>query len=175
MMPDYVSTDYRNFSHYMSEDRKLKAEQNMLFGYNIASALHLYFDQSGNAAIGGISVFNNYFFGYIDHVSITYRAKSPKEILDHASLIDYYSFDCSLIFESGSNLLHGSAIGQTVVSERVNNVLQFYSSNAYFQAFDFTALIHLSTQSTGDDWCDSLLGFSTKGQLIAKFENLIVL
>jgi hypothetical protein len=101
---------------------------------------HLFTGQSGNVEIAGVSVFNRYFFGYIDHVSVTYRAETAKEILDDASLVVYYLFDYGSTLDSGPNLLHGFPTGQTTVSGRVNNALEFDSSNGYFQASGFTGL-----------------------------------
>jgi hypothetical protein len=75
----------------------------------------LYLGQSGSVQIGSILPFADYFIGYIDQVSITYRVKTANEILDDASLVAYYSFDCGSTLDSGPNLLHGSASGQTFI------------------------------------------------------------
>ena len=66
--------------------------------------------------------------------------KTAKEILDDASLVAYYSFDCGSTLDSGPNLLHDYASGQTTVTGQVNSALQFDSSNGYFQTSGFTAL-----------------------------------
>jgi hypothetical protein len=75
-----------------------------------------------------------------DHVSITYRAKTSNEILDDASPVAYYSFDCGSTLDTGPNLLHGHANGQTTVAGQINEAIEFNSSTAYFQASGFTAL-----------------------------------
>jgi hypothetical protein len=157
-------------------------------------ASHLYLGQSGNAAIGSVPVLHNYFIGYIDHVSVTYRAKTVAEILNDASLVAYYSFDCESTFDSGPNLLHGTAVEQMNVVGQVNNALQFNSSNAYFQAFGFTALgsskepysvslwvkplslagtlVHVSTHADGTGSCLSVLGFLATGALVTMGPNI---
>lgn len=153
----------------------------------------LYLGQSGDVTIGRISLFNDPYFGYIDQVSITHRVKTASEILDDATLIAYYSFDCESIFDSGPNLLHGSAIGHIFVAGQINQAIAFNSSTAYFQAFGFTSLgmsnesfsislwikpsiltgtiIHLSNESTGNGWCMPILGFSASGNIIAQIPN----
>lgn len=153
------------------------------------NAAHLYLGQSGEATIGSIPILSRYFIGYIDHVSVMYRTKTDDEILDDASLVAYYSFDCGSTLDSGPNLLHGTAIGQTMITGRTNNALQFTSSGAYFQAYGFTSLgsskqsysislwikpsnlsgtlVHISTQSNGTGPCFSVLGFSAAGGLVA--------
>jgi hypothetical protein len=71
---------------------------------------HIYLGQLGDAAIGSVPVLNSYFIGYIDNVSVTHRTKTVDEILDNASLVAYYSFDCRSTFDLGPNLLHGKAV-----------------------------------------------------------------
>ncbi len=157
------------------------------------SASHLYLGQLGNAVIGGIPLFGSNFVGYIDHVSINYRVKTDSEILDDASLVAYYSFDCGSTLDSGPNLLHGNASKQIISIGRINDAIAFNSSTAYFQAFDFTALgtsnqsfsislwikplningtlVHLSDVSTGNGSCMTILGFSVSGNIIARISN----
>jgi hypothetical protein len=154
------------------------------------SSPHLYLGQSGDLSIGKILPFTDPFIGYIDQVSITYRAKTTKEILDDASLVAYYSFDCESTLDSGPNLLHGSASGHRFITGRINDAIQFNSTTAYFQAFSFTALgtsnqsfsislwikptnvigtlVHLSAASTGNGWCASVLGFNTLANITAR-------
>ncbi|UJR14432.1 hypothetical protein I4U23_001429 [Adineta vaga] len=144
---------------------------------------------SGNAAIGSIAMLNRYFIGNIDHVSVTLRAKTSNEIMNDATFVAYYSFDCGSTFDSGPNLLHGNASDYTIVSGRINDALQLNSANSYFQAYGFKALtsliqpysfslwikpqnlsgtlIHLSTEATGTGSCLSTLGFLPNGALIA--------
>ena len=149
-----------------------------------------YLGQSGNASIGNTMSFDNFFVGNIDQVSITYRVKTADEILDDASLVAYYSFDCGSTLDSGPNLLHGNAAEQTMVTGRVNDALFFNSSNAFFQTPAFLAfgvanqsfsislwmkplslmgvLVHVSNQSTGNGWCVPMLGFNSSGTLVAQ-------
>jgi hypothetical protein len=137
-----------------------------------------------------------FFYGYIDQVSITCRAKAANEILDDATLVAYYSFDCGSTLDSGPNLLHGNASGQITIAGRINDALLFNLPNAYFQAYGFLifgignqsfsislwiaplnlsgTLFHVSNQSTGDGWCMSLLGFNSSGSLIAQMSSASV-
>ena len=161
-----------------------------------STAPHLYLGQTSNATIGGTPTFSANFVGYIDHVSVTYRTKAANEILDDASLVAYYSFDCGSTLDSGPNLLHGSATGYTFILGRINGAIDFNSSTAYFQASGFTALgtsnqsfsvalwikpiivsgtlVHLSSLSTGNGSCTTILGFGMSGNIIARISNMAV-
>lgn len=158
--------------------------------YGSDNAVSPYLGQSGNASIGNVINFGNFFVGNIDQVSITYRVKTADEILDDASLVAYYSFDCGSTLDSGPNLLHGNAAEQTMVTGRVKDALFFNSSNAFFQTPAFLAfgianqsfsislwmkplslvgvLVHVSNQSIGDGWCVPMLGFNSSGILVAQ-------
>ncbi|CAF1080700.1 unnamed protein product [Adineta steineri] len=161
-----------------------------------SDAPHLYLGQSGDTTLGKVLPFTGEYIGYIDHVSINYRAKTANEILDDATLVAYYSFDCGSILDSGPNLLHGSANGQTFITGRNKDAIQFNSLTSYFQASGFTALgminqsfsislwikplnvngtlIHLSTISNGTGTCMPILGFSMSGNIIARIPNIDV-
>lgn len=161
---------------------------------NGRSTAHRYLGQSGNVTIGNIETFNFKFVGYIDHVSITYRAKTPVEVLDDATLLAYYSFDCGSTYDSGPNLLHAHAVATFIVPGRVNDAILFNTSAAYFQAPAITALgitnqsfsfsfwikplrvlgvlIHLSNTSASNDWCSTILGFSSSGYIIAQVSGV---
>lgn len=156
----------------------------------------IYLGQSGSVTICGSEYWQNNWSGYIDQVSITYRAKAANEILDDASLIAYYSFDCGSIFDSGPNLLRSTASGITMITGQVKGAVFFNSIGAYFQTSPFMMfgianqsfsialwikplnlsgiLIHLSNQSTGNGLCMPLLGFNSSGSLIAQFSSFIV-
>ncbi|CAF0922092.1 unnamed protein product [Adineta steineri] len=56
---------------------------------------------------------------YIDQIFVTQRAKTANEILNDATFIAYYSFDCGSILDSGPNLLQSFAVGQTMINGRV--------------------------------------------------------
>ena len=154
----------------------------------------MFLGQSDDAFIGYVNGYNSdHFVGYINHVSITHRAKSAAEILNDATLLAYYSFDCGSTLDSGLNLQHGFAIGQSTVTGRVKDALLFNSSTAYFQTPGFLAfgtanqsfsislwlrplnqsgvIMHLSNQSTGDAWCVPLLGFNPSGNLVAHLSS----
>ncbi|CAF4175605.1 unnamed protein product [Adineta steineri] len=160
------------------------------------NATDVYLGQSGRVTIGRADYWTHNWVGYIDQVSITYRAKSANEILDDATLIAYYSFDCGSIFDSGPNLLQTIANGQTMVTGRVKDAILFNLTNAYFQTSSFMMfgitnqsfsialwvkpwnlsgiLVHISNQSTGDGWCMPLLGFNSSGMLIAQVSSFII-
>ncbi|CAF1403930.1 unnamed protein product [Adineta steineri] len=134
---------------------------------------------------------------YIDQVSVIQRAKTANEILDDATLIAYYSFDCGSILDSGPNLLESIAVGQTMITGRVKDAILFNSTNAYFRTSSFMTfgianqsfsialwikpvnlrgiLVHISNQSTGDGWCMPLLGFNSLGILIAQVSSLMII
>lgn len=59
------------------------------------------------------------FWGCIDHVSVTARAKSSREILRDASLLAHYVFsiNSSTVFDFGPYGLHGVINGPLMVSE----------------------------------------------------------
>ncbi|CAF4192987.1 unnamed protein product, partial [Adineta steineri] len=133
---------------------------------------------------------------YMNQIFVTQRAKTANEILNDATLIAYYSFDCGSILDSGPNLLQSIAVGQTMITGRVKDALLFNSTSAYFRTSSFMTfgianqsfsialwmkpmnlrgiLIHISNQSTGDGWCMPLLGFNSSGILIAQSSSLII-
>ncbi|CAF0990046.1 unnamed protein product [Adineta steineri] len=133
---------------------------------------------------------------YMDQIFVTQRAKTVNEILNDATLISYYSFDCDSILDSGPNLLQSIAVGQTMITGRVKDALLFNSTSAYFRTSSFMTfgivnqsfsiglwvkpanlhgiLVHISNQSTGDGWCMPLLGFNSSGILIAQSSSLII-
>ena len=156
------------------------------------TASHLYLGQSGNVTIGQTHA-SDLFIGYIDHVSITHRAKTQDEILDDATLVAYYSFDCGSTYDSSVNLLHAITVNITVTPGKSNEALQLNTSTAYLQTPGLTALgitnqsfsiafwikpmqilgtlFHLSTSSNGSGWCSTILGFSTSGYMIAQISG----
>ncbi|CAF0989993.1 unnamed protein product [Adineta steineri] len=133
---------------------------------------------------------------YMDQIFVTQRAKTANEILNDATLIAYYSFDCGSILDSGPNLLQSIAVGQTMITGQVKDAILFNSTNAYFRTPSFMTfgianqpfsialwmkpmnlrgiLVHISNQSTGDGWCMPLLGFNSSGILIAQSSSLMI-
>ncbi|CAF3956985.1 unnamed protein product [Adineta steineri] len=155
-----------------------------------------YLGQSGQVTICKVIPWLSSFTAYIDQIYVTQRAKTANEILNDATLIAYYSFDCGSIFDSSPNLLQSIAVGQTMIIGRVKDALLFNSTNAYFRTSSFMTfgianqsfsialwvkpmslrgiLIHISNQSTGDGWCMPLLGFNSSGILIAQSSSLMI-
>jgi hypothetical protein len=95
----------------------------------------------GGADIGGRSPLSTYYSGYIDHLTISYRAKSSCEIYLDANLACYFSFDlASPLVDSGPNFLTATNTGATTVTGRVNQAFQFSSSMSYILVTGISAL-----------------------------------
>ncbi|CAF1484618.1 unnamed protein product, partial [Adineta steineri] len=130
------------------------------------------------------------FNGYIDQVSLTMRAKSASEILDDATLTTWHSFDIIPLQDSGPLGLIVTTNDVTLIAGRVNQALNFNSTSSYYQIQSFVllgtsnhaysialwvkrtstgggTLVHLSTQTNGQGWCVTLLGFRSTGEIVA--------
>ncbi|CAF4107369.1 unnamed protein product [Rotaria sp. Silwood2] len=151
---------------------------------------------SSTTTIGRSSSFGrgtSYFQGKIDHFTISAGvARSACQIYNDASLIAYYPFDTTGIYNDYSvYLCNGIASGTTAVSSgRVNQAISFTSSTSYFesqcfprmrgsdQSFSFSlwvnptsttgggTLVHLSTNSNGNGTCYEPLVFTSTGDLV---------
>ena len=156
---------------------------------------------AGIQTIGAYSQCNGGLFnGYIDQLSILFnRAKSASEILDDATLVAYYSMDCTSFpaWDSGPNLIHGTAVGLTMGDGgRIGQSYLFTSNSSYFQASGFILLgqswspfslatwirptgsvtnggsiAHISQYTDGTGWCLPFLGLSSSGQIVANLWN----
>ena len=117
------------------------------FTYGLTGALEggPYLGTGAPATIGRnmlLSAPLNYLNGYVDHFSISDRAKTPCEILNDATLVAYFSFDSGSLVDNGPNMLIGTAAGQTTVVGERNQALSFTGNGAtsYFQIRGLTAL-----------------------------------
>jgi hypothetical protein len=154
---------------------------------------------SGSQVIGANPGCGGGFFnGYIDQLSILFgTAKTAAQILNDATLVAYYSFDCSSYpaWDSGPNGITGTAVG-LVSGEggRVGQSYLFNSSSSYFQATGFVLLgqsyspysfamwvrpsvtnggtiLHVSQNTNGTGWCLPFIGLSSSGQLVVNGYN----
>ncbi|CAF1466854.1 unnamed protein product [Rotaria sp. Silwood1] len=110
----------------------------------IKSNAQPYQGQNGSIQIGSTQAYStmNFFYGYIDNVALTTRAKSSVEILRDASLMAYYSFDLpNPNTDSGTNGLDGTSNNIVSATGRVNEAMRFLgSSSSYFRAYGFYQL-----------------------------------
>lgn len=150
---------------------------------------------SGNVTIGAWgSTTEGYWDGLLDQLTITNRAKTSCEILNDASLVAHFPFDNNTS-DIGPNSMSGTYnpqgnSGLSWISGRVNQALNFNSSNSYFQSCGFYALgmnqsytiamwvnpsfqsgtlFHISSAGTGSGgWCLPMIGFSSNGSLVVQ-------
>jgi hypothetical protein len=71
----------------------------------------------------------NYFGGYLDHVTISDRAKSACEILQDATLTVYLPFD-NVLTDGGPNFYVPTPVGQTYGTGHLNQAVFFSASNS---------------------------------------------
>ncbi|CAF0922594.1 unnamed protein product [Didymodactylos carnosus] len=146
-----------------------------------------------------LSAPTNYLNAYVDHFSISNRAKSACEVLNDATLVAYFSFDSGSLVDTGPNMLVGTAVGQTMISGERNQALSFTGgTNSYFQVSGLTAIgtvsssfsiglwinanvlygtiVHVSRYASGaGGWCLPFLGFTSSQQLAAQiWDGLLV-
>ncbi|CAF0817018.1 unnamed protein product [Adineta steineri] len=132
----------------------------------------------------------SYLNAYVDHFSISNRAKSASEIMNDATLVTYFSFDSGSLVDNGPNMLSGTAVGQTTISSVRNQALSFTGNAAtsYFQVAGLTALgttnasfsfalyikptvlygiiVHVSMDPSGTNgWCMPFIGFTSSEYL----------
>lgn len=128
----------------------------------------------------------------MDQLTIVSRVKSECEILDDASLVTYYTFDNSPVYDdSGPNsLISTSSATSFVLSGHSGKAISFNDSTAYLQISGLTALgtnytafsislwirpyassgtlVFVSSTSSGTGWCMSMLGFAANGSIVAQ-------
>lgn len=131
----------------------------------------------------------------IDHFTISVgTARNACQILNDASLVVYYPFDTTSIFNDYSvNVCNGIGISTTIVSEgRVGQAISFPVNISYFQSACFPrmrsdllytfslwvnpssttgggTLIHLSTLTGGNGTCYDVLAFTGTGNLVMQW------
>lgn len=84
----------------------------------------------------------NYLNAYVNHFTISSRAKSACEILNDAKLVAYFPFDSGSLIDVGPNMIGATAAGQTTITGKRNQALSFTGNGAtsYFQMGGLTAL-----------------------------------
>lgn len=111
----------------------------------------------GGARIGGNTNATVYYSGYIDHFTISARAKSACEIYLAATLACYFKFDsASSIDDSGPNFLTGTNIGATSTIGRINQALQFSSTLSYIIINGISALTSSNTAFSISMWVNPM-------------------
>ncbi|CAF1377844.1 unnamed protein product, partial [Didymodactylos carnosus] len=80
------------------------------------------------------------YYGYIDNVALTTRAKSTSEILTDATQIFYYSFDQpNPYYDNGVNHINSTNYNSlTASSGRVKQGIRFTTTSSYFQMYSFS-------------------------------------
>ena len=107
----------------------------------------------GGARIGGNTNTTVYYSGYIDHFTISSRAKSACEVFLAATLACYFTFDsASSIDDSGPNFLTGSNIGATSTTGRMNQALHLSSALSYIIINGISALTSSNTAFSISMW-----------------------
>ncbi|CAF2420359.1 unnamed protein product [Rotaria sp. Silwood2] len=149
-----------------------------------------YQGQNGSINIGTSYLSSSSFYGYIDNMKLTTRAKSASEILTDASLVVYFSFDGSTLTQDmGPNQMNGSISNAVAVTGKVGQGLAFSGLSSYLQIYGFYqlgrssqsfsfalwiypysvtggTLIHKSTaQYTSGTWCQDMMGLTYAGQI----------
>ena len=135
---------------------------------------------------------DDYFDGYIDQLAILFnRSKTNVEILADATLVAYYSMDCTTI-DSGPNHMASTAVDLSSGDDgRVQQSFLFNLHSSYFQvtqllllgqscrSFSFAmwlrpivsvtlggTILHLSRNTDGTGSCAQLIGLSSLGQIV---------
>ncbi|CAF3368880.1 unnamed protein product [Rotaria sp. Silwood1] len=149
-----------------------------------------YQGQNGSLNIGISNLSSSSFYGYIDNLKLTTRAKSSSEILTDASVVVYFPFDgSSLTQDMGPNQMNGSISNAVAVIGKVGNGLAFSGLSSYLQVYGFYqlgrssqsfsfalwiypysvaggTLIHKSAfQYNSSGWCQDMMGLTYAGQI----------
>jgi len=108
----------------------------------------------GGARIYGRGPGLTYYSGYIDHLTISSRLKTPCEIYLNANLHCYFKFDSpSSLIDSGPNFLIANQIGTTTtIPGYVNQALRFSSSPSYVSISQVTPLQSIYDTFTISMW-----------------------
>ncbi|CAF1387793.1 unnamed protein product [Rotaria sordida] len=131
---------------------------------------------SGNFTIGmneQVNTPNNYYQGYIDHLSISRRAKSSCEILEIATLAAHFEFDSTSSYtDSGPNAVATTSSTNSIISGFTSLGISNPAFSIIFWIKPQTlsgTLVHLSSSPSGNgSTCFSLLGFASNGAIIAQ-------
>jgi hypothetical protein len=140
---------------------------------------------------------NMYYGGYMDHLTVSLRAKAACEVLQNATLSAYFPFDSSssALTDSGPNFLKATGSGYNISTGHLNSAMFFNSVGSYAQiagvrvlgqtsASSFTlpfsisvwlnptvnngSVLHVSSTNSGLGWCSDFLAFSQMGHIVAQ-------
>jgi hypothetical protein len=108
----------------------------------------------GGASIGGRTPsLNMYYSGYIDHLTISTRAKSACEVYLGATLACYFPFDSvAPLIDSGPHFLTATNTGATTTTGRVNQAFIFSSATSYILITGVSALLVQNTVFSISMW-----------------------
>ncbi|CAF1276070.1 unnamed protein product [Didymodactylos carnosus] len=162
----------------------------------VRSSTTPYLGNNGSITIGYSLLITSqtYFYGYIDNVALTTRAKSATELLNDATQIWYFSFDQpSVYYDQGPNRLNSSnVVSLTSVSGKVNQGIRITTTSSYFQTLGYPytgyptnkpltfamwinptsinsgILLHISSTQYGYSNQQELLGLTLSGQIVAQ-------
>ena len=136
--------------------------------------------------------------GYMDHLTVTQRAKSACEIQEDATLVSCFLFDATVPYtDLGPNSLRSISSLTSIISPGRHNEAISFNGTAYFQASSFTALgigskpfslvlwmrprslvrgtiVHISSISTGRGWCVPFMGIDSNGSIVGQIYNLTI-
>jgi hypothetical protein len=153
-----------------------------------------YQGQSGNLSIGRLLFhgYPEYFDGFIDQLYYFDRVRTPKEILDDASLTVYFSFDNYSLNDQGPLGIDGHANGSVNFTKGiVGDALQIHPISVSFvrvtglvllgvsnQSYSISVwirpnerrnstIVHVSNNPAGTGWCITMLALTDLGRLIA--------
>ena len=127
--------------------------------------------------------------GYIDHVSITGRAKSSCEVLEDATLAACFLFDNANPYgDSGPNGLLNSPVSTTILSSGYAGQAISFNGSSFLEISSFTGLgisnqsfsialwvrprstlgtlVHVSARSNGTGWCVPFIGIAANGSVV---------
>jgi hypothetical protein len=161
---------------------------------NHQQAVDCYQGQRGNLTIGR-SYFHSTpecFDGFIDELYYFDRVRTPKEILDDASLTVYFSFDNHSLKDQGPLRIDANVNGSVNFTEgivggalhidpiadsfvQVTGLVllgvsdQSYSISIWIRSSERrnSTIVHVSSENNGLGWCIPMLMLTDQGQLIA--------
>ena len=92
---------------------------------------------------------NMYYGGYMDHLTVSLRAKTACEVLQDATLSAYFPFDStsSALTDSGPNFLTATGSGYTISAGHLNSAIFFNSIGSYAQIVGVRVLGQTSASS----------------------------
>ena len=150
-----------------------------------------------NLFIVTMNVFLSVSQGYMDHISITQRAKSSCEIREDATLAACFTFDTQNAYaDSGPNSLLSTENSTSIISSSVTGEAVSFNGTSYLQASSFTGLgmtnqafsillwirprsvnstiVHVSQTTSGVGWCMPFIGIANNGSIVAQLYDVSI-